>query len=309
MVKYSYRRINMNLKDNEEQDLDDLVIDIVDDDVAQEGLGKLITFGTLLFLLGTSGVVQVPELKRNLESEVKSKQVQSGKVTLTKKEIGNVVKKSQAKDAKEMVGSWEKAKAINIVARTLYMEDRSEGEPGLKRIMTVIWNRAGGDKTKLVDKCLARKQFSCWNKIDKKEPNTYVIEFPSEVVDNQIERRAWVKCVEIAKSAFDGTFVPDEEVGNRNIYANPKDCQAAKDSWGQLCDLQLGKHKFGYAKDQDGFRKAGTPTPPKVEIHVVKDGETLWSISGKSMAKVKKLKELNGLKSDIIKPGQTLKLV
>ena len=37
-----------------EDNLDNLIINIVDDDVAEEGLGKLITFGTMLFLLGTS---------------------------------------------------------------------------------------------------------------------------------------------------------------------------------------------------------------------------------------------------------------
>ena len=37
-----------------EDNLDNLIINIVDDDVTEEGLGKLITFGTMLFLLGTS---------------------------------------------------------------------------------------------------------------------------------------------------------------------------------------------------------------------------------------------------------------
>jgi LysM repeat protein len=42
--------------------------------------------------------------------------------------------------------------------------------------------------------------------------------------------------------------------------------------------------------------------------YVVKSGDSLWSISGKSMKKIRKIKELNGLKSDVIKPGQTLKI-
>jgi LysM repeat protein len=41
----------------------------------------------------------------------------------------------------------------------------------------------------------------------------------------------------------------------------------------------------------------------------VKSGDTLWGIAGKDMAKVKQIKALNGLKSDVIKPGQTLKIV
>ena len=37
-----------------EDNLDNLIINIVDDDVAEEGVGKLMTVGTMLFLLGTS---------------------------------------------------------------------------------------------------------------------------------------------------------------------------------------------------------------------------------------------------------------
>lgn len=58
-----------------EDDLDNLVVNIVDDDVAEEGLGKLMTFGTMLFLLGTSGMVNAAELRSNLEAAAKDKQV------------------------------------------------------------------------------------------------------------------------------------------------------------------------------------------------------------------------------------------
>lgn len=46
----------------------------------------------------------------------------------------------------------------------------------------------------------------------------------------------------------------------------------------------------------------------KTKNHTVKDGESLWSISGKKMYVVNQIKALNGLKSDTIKPGQVLKI-
>ncbi len=46
----------------------------------------------------------------------------------------------------------------------------------------------------------------------------------------------------------------------------------------------------------------------KTKDYVVKDNDTLWSISGKKMSVVNQIKALNGLKSDTIHPGQTLKI-
>ena len=72
-------------------------------------------------------MVNAEELKSNLKTVVKDKQVEKGKITLTKGEIADAVEKSKKKDANEKIGNWEKAKAINVVARTLYMEARGEG--------------------------------------------------------------------------------------------------------------------------------------------------------------------------------------
>jgi len=41
----------------------------------------------------------------------------------------------------------------------------------------------------------------------------------------------------------------------------------------------------------------------------VKPGDSLYTIAGKNMAKVEQIKQLNGLKSDTIHPGQVLKIV
>lgn len=68
---------------------------------------------------------------------------------------------------------------MNVVARTLYMEARGEGASGMSMVMTVIWNRAGGDKAKFADVCLKKKQFSCWNDIvEGKTAGTYQIMLP-----------------------------------------------------------------------------------------------------------------------------------
>lgn len=54
---------------------DNLIINIVDAEMANEGIGNMLSLGTLVFLLGASGMVNAEEFKRNLQDEVKAKQV------------------------------------------------------------------------------------------------------------------------------------------------------------------------------------------------------------------------------------------
>lgn len=59
---------------------------------------------------------------------------------------------------------------------------------------------------------------------------------------------------------------------------------------------------------------AGKPTTQiaqqsKTKNYTVKPGDSLYTIAGKNMAKVEQIKQLNGLKSDTIHPGQVLKIV
>ena len=46
----------------------------------------------------------------------------------------------------------------------------------------------------------------------------------------------------------------------------------------------------------------------KTKEYKVKGKDTLWAIAGKDMKKVQRIKELNGLTSDTIRPGQILKV-
>ena len=95
-------------------------------------------------------------------------------MTITTKEIGKIM--DNARPKVEMVGNWELAKAVNLLARTLYMEARGEGIEGIEMAMTVIWNRAGnGIREYFVGECLRPLQFSCWNNrpSSEKNPRTY----------------------------------------------------------------------------------------------------------------------------------------
>src|SRR5690606_27148832 len=61
-----------------------------------------------------------------------------------------------------------------------------------------------------------------------------------------------------------------------------------------------------------GLKKKSTskpqPQPSSSDTYTVKKGDTLWAISRKYGMTVDELKKLNGLKSDLIHPGQKLKV-
>ena len=285
------------------------IINIVDDEMAEEGLGKLMTFGTLLLLLGTSGLVNAEELKSNLESVAKDKQVEGGKVTLTKKEVAKAVQDSKKEGANEKVGNWEKAKAMNVVARTLYMEARGEGTDGLNMVMTVIWNRAGGDAANFADVCLAKKQFSCWNKIPNKSPSTYQIQFPSGAASGSgQDASSWLTCVNLTTSAFNGTFKPVN--AHWNSYYNPD--KANPDWAGDLVGVEMvGRHKVGELKwitRKVNKAKLAASKPTKPSTYTVKKGDSLWKIAKANSTTVQRITQLNDLRSDNLFPGQKLNL-
>jgi LysM repeat protein len=71
-----------------------------------------------------------------------------------------------------------------------------------------------------------------------------------------------------------------------------------------------------------GNKQASNTTPNSVKpvqqqplnttqtnVHIVKENETLYGISLRVGIPVERIKEINGLKSDVIRPGQKLKLL
>lgn len=220
-----------------------------------------------------------------------------------------------------MVGRWQETQAKNILMRTLYSEARGDGKVGMDMVMTVIWNRGAGELKHLADECLREKQFSCWNSVTNslKTPSTYAIKFPEGATAGKgRDYQMWNVASNMVESVFNGSFRPVN--GRWNAYYNP---DKANPDWAdELMNSQMvGHHLVGTLKDQTQHAKnlkkqdqkiADKPTTQvaqtKTKNYTVKPGDSLYTIAGKNMAKVEQIKQLNGLKSNTIRPGQVLKI-
>ena len=95
---------------------------------------------------------------------------------------------------------------VDILARTIYGEARSEGTEGMEAVACVIMNRYRAEKwytgyrfyggkriPDVAETCLKRRQFSCWNRND---PN-YVKIFNVTAMD-----AVFRQCLDIARRAL-----------------------------------------------------------------------------------------------------------
>ena len=186
------------------------------------------------------------------------------------------------------------------------MEARGEGTQGMRMVMTVIWNRAGGDAAKFAGVCLAPSQFSCWNDISNKSPSSYKIEFPKGATVKGGDQTAWGICSDLAQSAFDGTFTPENNTWNSYYNPNKANPDWADDMVGAE---MVGHHKVGELKwitRKVNRAKLAASRPTTPSTYTVKKGDSLWRIAKSNKTTVQNIKQLNGLKSDVIKPGQKL---
>ena len=146
----------------------------------------------------------------------------------------------------------------NIIARTLFMEARSEYKnEGLQAVASVIFNRAGGNTNKFVSVCFEKGQFAVWNKYNPTEnpeysPENYEVQVPWQANQNVIEMAAWKSCEKWAKQMVDGTFTSN--IGNRNMY-DTESSGSLQSWWDQMKDKKtIGPHTFGYLPERDGFQ-------------------------------------------------------
>lgn len=121
---------------------------------------------------------------------------------------------------------------LDIIAATIFDEAKGEKTIGRKAVASVIQNRSKWKKYKNnpVNVCIAKLQFSGWNKgyikIDLKSKE---------------HQKIWKECKEIAKQIIENKFTP---ITKANHYYNPK---LANPKWGKLMKNVeiIGNHKFG----------------------------------------------------------------
>ena len=144
-----------------------------------EGLGDYIKLGVLLMLLAVPGVAEAEDIAKNIP-----------KNNVTAQTAINAVEKATKQE--KTYSGFTAAQASNIVARTLYMEARSERKTGIDAVASVIYNRADKKAENLPTVCLKEKQFSCWNDITNKKPKTYKTIIPIGATKKGKDREMWM---------------------------------------------------------------------------------------------------------------------
>ena len=139
-----------------------------------------------------------------------------------------------------MTGTDDKEHAIDVLARTIWGEARSEGVRGMEAVACVVANRVavarahggsywwGGDVAQV---CLKPFQFSCWNANDPNRPKLLAV-----TSDNVI----FATCLRIARRCVYGVL-PDATNGATHYHTQDILPHWAK---GQKPVAAIGHHIF-----------------------------------------------------------------
>lgn len=214
-----------------------------------EGVGTVLTIAALSSMLCASAVASAGKF----EKEAKAVAAEKGKPA-TGKDLTKLM--DQAATIKKSFGGYSAMQATNILARTLKAEagaDKERKAGGHKLVADVILNRCDGNLDEIVQVCLEKSQFSCWNKADHKTltPENYVPQIPGECKDNVLEQKAWKECLELAGDIISGKYkARNKKVNSYYVYTGKN---AVNPSWGSKMTntVTAGSQKFGYLKDNN----------------------------------------------------------
>ena len=302
---------NISLKQLQDSEDSEFVKRLEETDL-DESAKDLIKISAIAAMMAISGLLPATTLAKELTKAKKQNQAMTVNSQAAKNAITNATIEN------EMIGDLSKTNTINAVAQVLWKEARGEGIDGLKAIASVILNRTGNDPSYITDVLKQSEAFSCMNGynggwIDK----TYRFFVPWKAIkDVPSNLEIWEDCKDIASQLVNKKFT--STIGNRNSYLNKDTAsKTAKDTWGKKCDLQIGKHHFGYLKEHDPkYVKPGTMTTWKKlnkkggKYIVVKSGQTLSKIAKDNKTDIANIMKLNPQLKDPnkISIGQKLRI-
>ena len=213
-----------------------------------------------------------------------------------------------------MVGRFSYRNSVNILQWVHYTEAANQELEGRKAIMSVIWNRAGGDPNKLLEVVLKSGtnkngkriwQFSEWQPgnpwklVAPTSDKDWTYKVPKDITNPKVQK-IWKEGEKFAKLLLAGRW--KSNIGKCNLIASDRDSDVAKSTWGKDCNYKIGDHRFGYDPSQDGFKKSG-------KTYVVTKGDTGYQIAANNNMQFSKLKQLNpNVDWNKLQIGQKLKL-
>lgn len=237
-------------------------------------------------LLSIPGILPAKDLNDNFKNIPKSE------FNINSDKVQNAIVKTSKDVNGDNINGLAVSNVVNAITRTLYREGRDESKKGIHAIASVIWNRANKDPNNFISVISAKSQFSCWNAYSGGWVNTnFVYNIPSDELKNKRNKNTWNYARLLASQMIKKNF--KSSIGNRNCYLNMKTAsKTAKQTWGNLCDLTIGNHSFGYQKRYD---KSGKPQEYK--IYIVQKDDTLSGIAKKLNTTVKRLMYINKIKN------------
>lgn len=182
-------------------------------------------FGVAEALKQADGIIKYTVKVTKQDQEKKLREMDAPPPAIVQQEPAkpsNVLSKQQIMDA-------------YIVAATLWLEARGEGEQGMQAVMNVIMNRAGGDFSKTRSVVLKPKQFSCWNGVSNPAKETV------ELSKSHGKEAPFKTAVKLVDQAMKGRL---EDITNgATHYFNPKQ---VKPSWAKTMKFKarIGNHDF-----------------------------------------------------------------